>query len=316
MPYFRQWLLVLGIFCLSVKNLSALAPASGFFSGEASGVWQIGLGFQTGMIKEYVFVGDYLLSRLDWKLKVQPELRTALHFRSDQWVFGFSACLGLPLSTGWMKDYDWAEKNSLGLLYNGILSHYSEHDLIPDQAFCLELSAYLQLGKFIGGQAWLGSSLGWQRYSMHGRDGFAEYPPGSTPVPFYGKVISYTTDQLRPLVGVLIEWASTTLSAAFEVRGSLIGFERAYDQHHLRREDFYDFFYFVPSIEIRTSVSLAVSDKVRCLSSLHLSLFPKTRGKSYLTKLDSGKSYRLSSEGGASSWFAGIETGLQFSFKE
>ena len=312
----RGWVPALMVLWVTCGSLPAAAPAPGFLSGNAAVSWQVFNGLQSGMIKEYVFIGDYLLSRLDWNIDLQPSLGTALHFRSGDWVFGFSVVIGIPAHVGWMKDYDWSEKDSSGF-YNGVWTHYSEHDLVMDQAFRLELSGYLHLGGFFGGQVWLGASLGWQRYAMQGMDGFVEYPPGSERQYLSGKkVISYTTDQILPMIGVLSEWCFKSLSASLELRGSVIGFERAYDQHHERSLDFYDYFYFLPSLEIRASFGFAFSEAVRWYLTGIVVVFPETRGESYMTDLSVGKSYQLTSEGGASSWFAGIETGFQFMISE
>ena len=312
----RQWMLVLLIFLVTCGNLPAAAPAPGFVNGSAAVSWEFSSGIQSGMIKEYVFSRDYLLSRLDWNIDLLSSLGTALHFRSGDWVFGFSFVVGLPASVGWMKDYDWADRDTDGLTYNGTLSNYSEHDLVMDHALRLELSGYLNLGGLLGGKIWFGASLGWQRYAMQGMDGFAEYPPGTDPFFLTGKVISYTTDQILPMIGLLSEWSSKTLSASFELRGSIIGYERAYDQHHIRSLDFYDYFIFLPSLEVSASLSFAFSETARWFLSATLSVFPETRGASYMTDLSVGKSYELMSEGGASSWFLGFETGLQFLISE
>ena len=312
----RQWLLALSMLWVMGGSLPAAAPTPGFINGLAAASWEFSSGVQSGMIKEYVFSGNYLLSRLDWDIDLLSSLGTALHFRSGHWIFGFSVVLGLPANTGWMKDYDWADRNTDGLTYNGVLSNYSEHDLFMDHALRLELSGYLQLGGFLGGKVWFGASLGWQRYAMQGMDGFYEYPPGTGENFLTGKVISYTTDQILPMIGLLSEWSSKTLSASLELRGSIIGYERAYDQHHMRSLDFYDYFIFLPSLEVSASLSFAFSATARWFLSATLAVFPETRGASYMTDLSVGKSYELTSEGGASSWFLGFETGLQFLISE
>jgi outer membrane protease len=275
----------------------------------------LGFGFQRGMIQEYVFAGDYLLSRLDWDFASLWSIGTGLHFRTGGMVFGFSFTLGIPSTVGTMKDYDWAERDGEGL-YTGVFSNYSEHDNALDHVIRLEVSGYFPLGRGLGASLWFGASLGWQRYAMQGMDGFYQYPPGSEPVPLTGKVISYTTDQVLPMIGLLAEWASTEINGSLELRGSIIGFERAYDQHHMRALDFIDYFFFLPSFELRASLGLTLSSDASWYLTGFFVIFPRVPGKSYMTEIASGLSYALTSEGGASSWFVGLETGVQFRFTD
>jgi hypothetical protein len=128
-------------------------------------------------------------------------------------------------------------------------------------------------------------------------------------------VASYTTDQILPVFGLLYSRAlgeDTAISSLLKV--GIIGFECAYDQHHLRDLDFIDYYILLPYVEFRQSFALRLGNRVSSELTFLLVWYPKTYGSSFIKDLTDRQLYMLASTGAASSYMIGGEVSFKFSF--
>lgn len=311
--FFRKASFVL--FCMFPVPLVSL-PAPGYLTSTAPAMFELGGGFMTGTIHEYVFVGDYMLSRLDWDVKPLWLARAAFAYNFDNDVILHASCaVGIPARTGVMQDYDWRTTDVNGK-YTGEWSNYSIHTNEMAAALFLDLDVLFPVGTSFGGKLFVTAGLSWQHFAMEGLDGHLEYPPGTAPIVQSGKVISYTTDQLLLTLGAVQAWRwASFCSASFSVTGSFLGFEKAVDQHHSTLKDYTDVFYLVPWLKAVYAMSFDVSAEASIGFAVNFSWFPERRGTSYETLAD-GTSYEFTGQkGGESSFFVGAEINMQFLFQ-
>jgi len=91
--------------------------------------WEFSFNITKLEIKEFVFIDDYVLSRLDWKFDNKFDLTVGMTYRLSKKVNfkGILTC-SLPLKNGTMDDYDWAETDAAtNYTQSGILTHQSHH---------------------------------------------------------------------------------------------------------------------------------------------------------------------------------------------
>jgi outer membrane protease len=312
----RRFVLALLCAVCWTHTLSAI-PGSSFLFGEDSVSLDFGVTLLRGQIKESVYINDYLLSRLDWEVPAMPGITVGVAYKIDPlWILCSRFMAALPGRSGMIRDYDWAESDdSGGYLLNGVLSHYSESENYVRNAFRLDADfLYLLTGSehrrldFVLG-------LTWQHFSFQGKNGFYQYPPESDPVHLEGLAISYMTDHILPVTGLAYSRDfGKGFSSSSILKAGIFGIERAYDQHHLRQLDFYDYFLLLPQLEFSQTFSLDLSSRVGSAVSFFVLWYPETRGWSYVENLSSGESGWLSSIGSASSVVVGAEMRIQFLF--
>ncbi|MDR2734199.1 MAG: omptin family outer membrane protease [Spirochaetota bacterium] len=304
------------VFCGS-GTLNAL-PSPGFFWSEDRASLQFGGSFAYGQVKEYVFSGNYLLSRLDWDAHNLFGARFGGAYKFESCIISAAFLLGIPGGCGILKDYDWAETDAAGnYLYNGVPSHYSEHRNILKNSFRFDCDFLLP---WVNGRRWRFDwiyGLTWQHYSFAGKDGFYQYPPTSAPITIEGPVATYTTDAILPVMGLAY---SRDMNNGFAftsmVKLGIAGFQRGYDEHHLRKLDFIDYFIFLPYIELRQQFSLSLAERFDIEIAIFLLCYPRAPGLSYLKDLDTGNIFRLASRGGARAESIGAEINFHFMFEK
>jgi len=307
------------VLCCGLLHRGALhaMPGAGFLFSEDETSLDFGFTMMYGRIRELVYVEEYLLSRLDWDVAPLSGFRVGGAHKFDGWTLSASFMCALPGRSGHIRDYDWAEEDDEGeFLLTGVHTHYSQHPNYVRNAFRLDLDALLPLAANVRWRLDFVVGLTWQRFIFRGRDGFYQYPPSADPAYLTEpKVVTFTTDQILPIAGLMY---SRTLGEYFAIGSVLklgiLGYERTYDEHHLRDLDFIDYFILLPYIELRQSLSLSLGRGVYSEIVLFLICFPETRGWSVMEDLSTGTWYGLRSDGGASSFFIGGEVNIPFSF--
>jgi outer membrane protease len=141
---------------------------------------------ETGMLwgaaGEYVYLGDALLSRLDWQENNVPfiGIRPAVKFGG----FCFEAGLlsAIPAPSGSMEDRDWVGTTAM--------TNFSRHDAHLDYHFSLSAKAGYAFTLWrLNVEAGAGFAFSPRKWTA--RDGYLEYPPGSAKTSITGVVISY-----------------------------------------------------------------------------------------------------------------------------
>jgi outer membrane protease len=306
------------VLCFAGASALRALPSPGFLWSEDRAAFHFGGSLAYGQVKEYVFSGDYLLSRLDWDAHSLFGFGAGVDYKSEACLISAAFMLDIPGNCGGLRDYDWAETDSDGSYsHNGVQSHYSEHRNTIKNAFRFDFDVLLP---WTGGERWRLDyifGLTWQHYSFLGKDGFYQYPPKSAPIKVTGAVASYTTDQILPVAGLAY---SRKISSGFALTSlmklGLLGFQRAYDEHHLRRLDFIDYFIFQPYIEVRQQFALSLGERFDMETAIFFLCYPRAPGISLLKDLSTGEVFRLASTGGARSEFFGAEINFHFAFAE
>jgi len=301
-----------------VRALFAV-PGAHFLLNDDKREIDFGFTMMHGLVKEYVYIYDesYLLSLLDWDVAPLHGLTFGYSRKFDKRIFSASLMVAIPGRSGLMKDYDWAEMEGGEYTGNGVWTHYSEHPNYIERAFRLDLD---WIYNWRHGEKWrLNYLIGftWQHLSFCSYDGFYQYfyPPTVEPIEVKGQVVSYTTDQFLPVFGLMYSrLCSNDFAISSLLKLGLIGFQLAYDQHHMRDLDFIDFYLFQPYIEVRQSFALDFGKSIASELTFFLLWYPKAYGYSYLKDLSDGQLYKLLSTGAASSYFIGGEVSLRFSF--
>jgi outer membrane protease len=295
-------------------------PGAGFFWSDDQVSLDFGTGFMSGHVKEYVFAKrDYLLSRLDWDAHGLFGARAGVSYKTAAVMVSGAFTLIFPGGCGMLKDYDWANPApDGGYLYDGVLSNYSEHKNSIKNAFRLDLDfifpwvsgAKRRLDFLVG--------ITWQHHSFRGKNGFTQYPPGSDPkyLDDYGTVITYTTDQVVPVAGLVYSRKFGSRFAALSMlKLGIVGFACNYDQHHLRSLDFIDYYALLPYIEFRQHFSFAVTKQFEIEIAAFLICYPRVPGWNFMKNLKNGETYKLAGSGGARSSFIGAEINFHFTFE-
>ena len=270
-----------------------------------------------GQVREHVYIYDkYLLSRLDWD--VEPLLGLTFGWArkvSAESCLGVSFMIGLPGGSGMIKDYDWADKGDDEYLLNNVWTHYSAHPNNIESAFRINLDYISRLAEGEGRRLDYLLGIMWQHLSFEAQGGFYQYPPRSDPQNLTGLVSSYTTDIVLPVVGLMYSRSpGDAFAMSSLLKFGIAGFQLAYDQHHLRDIDFFDYYFLIPYIEARQSFALAFGNRNAVEFALFAVWYPKTYGSSYIKDLAEQATYRLRSTGAASSYFLGGEVSMHFSF--
>jgi len=306
--------------CLVLCFGSALRalPSPGFLWSEDQAALHFGGSLAYGQVKEYVFSGSYLLSRLDWDAHSIFGFGVGVDYKSKACLISAAFTLNIPGNCGGLRDYDWAETDSDGnYSHNGVQSHYSEHQNTLKNAFRFDFDVLLPCT--IGERRRLDYIFGlvWQHYAFLGKNGFWQYPPSSAPEPIKGPVATYTTDQIVPVIGLAYSrMFSGGFASASMIKLGLFGFQHAYDEHLLRNLDFIDYFILQPYIEVRQQFSFSLGERFDMETAIFFLCYPRAPGMSFLKDLSTGEVYRLASTGGARSEFLGAEINFHFTFAE
>jgi outer membrane protease len=233
----------------SAAFFGACLAALGFLAAPHAGA-QVSLetftsaGVLLGTSRELVFDGAYKVSELDWAMK--PLVITGSELRGT-WESGLRASLevraGVPGDTGRITDKDF-------LNYDGVVTHFSEHDCYTEGALLLDARIGWQfaLGERFALEPFAAFSL--MRFKWTARDGYLQYPPESSPpytpwnssitrIPVFGTGIVYEQTWYIPMAGLR---ATYRYGDGIEVALSL-GFSpylwmTHLDNHELRLLDF------------------------------------------------------------------------------
>ncbi len=275
--------------------------------------WDFSFNITRLKIKEYVFIDDYVLSRLDWKFKNKFDLKVDMTYRISKKInFKGSLTCSLPLKNGTMDDYDWAETDvATNYTQSGVLTHQSHHKNKIDYDFNLDFSFELKVSrsKFYEFYPLVGWKLRFLK--MSGYDGYGFYPWGYQK--FSGKVIEYS--HLRSIVylGIknkfnICDWFSISLKSLY----SPVAYIKAVDNHIERHPPlvfreymlFGNYFYNEISIKVNFSENYALTFNV------NHTYIPTFEGKSYV-EID-GITYINASAGGTSVNDLSLGMGLAF----
>jgi len=241
-----EWRLAMGRFLLGA--LWILVPTAASAAGETS-VWvSTGTSVLYGGAQEIVWAQgnqvSYRESELDWSLKPLILADTGIGVAGTSGFRGnLEVRFAAPLPSGTITDSDF-------LNFDGVLTHFSQHDAYAERALFLDLDlgwefplrAAFSVTPFVSADVAL--------LKLSARDGYAQYPPQatapftpwspSTPkVSIYGTGIVYEQDTLAPAIGLRL---SAALAANFwgTVSCAVTPFVWAWavDNHLFRQIDF------------------------------------------------------------------------------
>ncbi len=224
----------LSCFLAALWCAAAIAPARA--QSPAVSV-RIGAGFLYGVAKEFVFSYGYTKSELDWQFEPVFFQQTSLDVRASSGLHAsVQVRAGIPMQSGIMTDSDWMNVPASTAQTNFSQSNcFTNGAILIDARVGWELAAGdgFRLEPFLSG-----SYMSWH---WSARDGYLQYPPGSTPVPIYGTGIIYDQTYLIPGLGVR---GSLRLSAGWEITGALTVspwlYCVAFDTHRFTGYDYAD----------------------------------------------------------------------------
>jgi outer membrane protease len=175
------------------------APAPSVGGGERRPLIQSSISLQGGVLSgtanEYVFSGGNKTSQLDWGMSPVVFAGVAIGTKFFEMFFlNLAYRTGLNESVGSVTDSDFTSF--------GIPSLFSKQDSILERARLFDVNAgytYRILNRLS-----VAGMLGYQgiNFKMTARNGYVEYPPGSTQRPFYGTGIAVEQTYDIPYLGI------------------------------------------------------------------------------------------------------------------
>ena len=251
---------------------------------------RIHTGYLRGEANEYVYLDDYILSQLIWKIDNLYMAGGGISFKPEE-IFGFNADLWLKASegSGEMDDYDW-------LLYGADWTHWSHHDdTIVTKGAIFDISAeyfppfldrdIFRIRSFIGykftsfeWEARGGSYIYSSTDSVTGevvafRDKTGEFNDGEPG-------ITYRQTYNIPYAGIGINSTIGRLILDARVSGSLMVFGKAVDHHHLRDLVTYAYFYWGQMFSSDLSAGCKLSEHYSLNGTFSYSVYGNLRGNS------------------------------------
>jgi hypothetical protein len=161
-----------------------------------------------GMLNEWVFCDingngayDFTLSRLDWQLDPLCYAGVSLSLEPlPRFFIGFGGWLGIPGTLGFLEDRDW----DLG---TGIYIIFSHHDNVLVSAQFADINLGYSIvyeNNFVLNAI---TGFNFKRFTMSGRNGYQEIPPGTPFATFPGEVINYECNIFIPYFAAEAAWA-------------------------------------------------------------------------------------------------------------
>ncbi len=229
-------------------SLLILVPTVAAAEGDPS-VWvSTGMSVLYGGAQEIVWAQgnqvSYRESELDWSLKPLVLASTGIGIAGKSGFRGdFQARFAAPLPSGTITDSDY-------LNFDGVLTHFSQHDAYAERAIFLDLDLGWEFPLRAGFSVTPFVSADLALLKLSARNGYLQYPPQAT-APFtpwststpmvsvYGTGILYEQDTLAPAVGlrlsaVLLGSLRGTISCAV----TPLVWGQAVDNHLFRQLDF------------------------------------------------------------------------------
>lgn len=256
-----------------------------------------GAGFLQGTIGEYVYENNRTLSRLNWNISNLWYYHYSLRLQYEYLFAAIQVQGGTNDIIGTIDDSDWLDENN-----PMVKTHYSKHDNY--------LEKYTSYNCDIGFESIINDVISlkpcigflYKSIKMSARDGYVEYPPGSTKVFVYGIGIIYEQRHYIPYIAsegklnLNDRWAITAGIAM-----SLFAQASDIDNHVKRDLDFYDdynqVFYLKSDIGILYSFHQNIKISVRGIYEY----VPEQKGDTYFIDTSTGaKSYTFSDTAGIS----------------
>ena len=248
------------------------------------------LGLLNGSINEYVFslncknVGNKE-SELVWDINNVPYFRLTADFDVLKYAYiGIIAKFSFPGSSGVMQDYDWL--NSLETLWKHespyALTNYSCHDN--------QISKFMDFCVSLGGNIYLPFSIKltpfiayeYELLSFDSFDGYRIYKSEKySPMPFEGKVISYSQELNSILLGFKASFdliPRTCIFGSFYCSPKL-SFIKAMDDHIIRSIAFWDKLDFLWNIQAQLGAQYKFNSNHSAGISAGLQYIPLIQGR-------------------------------------
>lgn len=226
-------------FFLSTVSFSASA-----FSFEVN----TNIGVITGKVEEYVYDGESVLSRLDWKNYGVAIGEVDSKFLVKNLFISAGLSAGLPIRSGIMEDFDF-------LTYTNNPTNYSNHESYVEHKFDIfgkvgvrfdiwKFSVSPNIGLIYKMQKWVGKNGYRQYYEGWDKKPYKELTWNEPKEygPFAGKtVISYLQQIFLLSLGVNTEF-NFTRNISLSLGGAFYPYMHveAIDEHLLRNIEFYD----------------------------------------------------------------------------
>jgi len=278
--------------------------------------WTVGFDLRMSRIsvKEYVLVdapdgSEYTLSRLDWELdRVWTGGISLTHRMHRHGYLSFGVWLNLPISSGTMDDYDWANETRFDdLLYDGLWTHYSHQKNKLNYLFSLDVNYHFTTGFLF--RFYCGGGLALRAFKMDAYDGYTQYPENPvttsplqvTPTDTEGTGITYSLVTVAPYASLGFIWhPARSLDLSLFVIGSPVARVIAVDNHLFREVEFRDTLDWGLYLFTALRIGVALSSAVRLQLQLEGLLQPKTKGDATSKDTSTGVTYILGQSGAAS----------------
>ena len=248
-------------------------------------------GILSGVSKELVYTdsgSDTLLSELDWAVK--PLAYWGIRFdispndsnRSGAFA-KFTLKSGIAGNTGSITDTDW-------LNYDGVKTHFSEHDCYTEQALLADAQAgwTFPIGPNLSLRPYIGFSYmhfrwtardGYYQYAAYSGDDYDTWSSALPKVAVHGTGMSYEQKWLSPLFGLDVSWKASdrwnfTAAIAYS---PWIGCADQ-DDHYLTGYRYNDTTSGSFSIEPKLEAAFRLSDPITLLATSSFRFIHKLRG--------------------------------------
>ncbi len=199
-----------GAWLVILMALAALLPAPSVSAQGTEVTAGTRLGVMYGVAKEFVLDFGFPISELDWPCQPLFFQQSTLEVRAFGGLHGlFQVQVGIPMYSGLMTDSDWLNYPS-----STAKTHYSQSNGFTERSITIDarLGWEFRLAKGIFFEPFAAFSfMSWQ---WSARDGYAQYPPQTSPpyTPwspsnpitnyFYGTVGVYEQVYLIPGIGM------------------------------------------------------------------------------------------------------------------
>ncbi|MEJ5360790.1 MAG: omptin family outer membrane protease [Spirochaetota bacterium] len=247
-----------------------------------------GVGYSQGIIGEYVYDNNRLLSRLNWNIDYLWYYHFSVALGYNSFFAKIQVHNGINDKIGAIDDSDWVDKNN-----PSTKTHYSKHDNYLERyasyscniGFKSEITESINLKPYIG---FLYKSL-----KMSARDGYLEYPPGSPKDPVYGVGIIYEQRYYIPFIALASEINITeTIGILAGISVSLFAYAEDIDNHVHRNPgddiDFYANYEGIIYFHAYAGCFLSLNDTIKIALSILYEYVPEQKGDTYYINTTTG----------------------------
>ncbi|MGB4269070.1 MAG: omptin family outer membrane protease [Spirochaetota bacterium] len=247
-----------------------------------------GVGYSQGIIGEYVYDNNRLLSRLNWNIDYLWYYHFSVALGYNSFFAQIQVHNGINDNIGTIDDSDWTDVDN-----PSVKTHYSKHDNYLERyasynsniGFKSKITDLISLKPYIG---FLYKSL-----KMSARDGYLEYPPGSPKDPVYGVGIIYEQRYYIPFIALASEINITeTIGILAGISVSLFAYAEDIDNHVHRNPgddiDFYANYEGIIYFHAYAGCFLSLNDTIKIALSILYEYVPEQKGDTYYINTTTG----------------------------